>query len=74
MSELRVGNRVRMIFNVFNISDISKVDGNIFDTRFLNNKIRVTQINPYIWPSKHRVTSVDCDIWRKNIVVDITII
>ena len=65
MSELKAVKRVRMIFNVFNTSNISTSDGKILDTRFLNNKIRVKKINPYIWPTKYRVIYTDYYIWRK---------
>ena len=57
MAELKAVNRVIMIHNVINTSDICMKDGGGLGLIFVISKSFEDDMNTHIWPSKHIVTS-----------------
>ena len=60
-------NRVRMSNNVYNLSDITKVDGRCSSDNDSDNKHMQAIRNRHIWPTKHHTSSVDYIRWRNFI-------
>ena len=64
-TELRAINRVRMLFNVIHLSDVTMANDISMDQQFLTKKSFLPNRNSYNWPKKHRVTAPDYVMWRR---------
>ena len=62
---LRSINKVRMLHNVYHLSDITCADGRSINKLCWAPRASNNVRNDHIWPSKHHVTQRDFTCWRK---------
>ena len=64
-SELKSINKVRMMYNVIHVNDITNANDITLNSSFLKQKIKTPIKNEYIWPHKHYIMLKDMTVWRK---------
>ena len=72
LTEMRSINRVRMMFKVIDLSDITMANGRGLNVNFVTDKNYTALRNTYNWPNKHHVTSADFRYWKKTSEMDIS--
>ena len=65
ISTLKSINRVRMLHNVYHLSDITCTDGRSLNRIFTKVIESTAKRNEHLWPLKHKVSSTDFTRWRK---------
>ena len=64
-ASLRSIQRVRMAYNVVNLSEICSSDGKRLDIPYISSSFPITKKNVFDWPQKHNITRHDMAKWRK---------